>query len=201
MKVVSFATEGAYAAHGDRLRASCEKFGLDFNIVVYRRDFLPDWQQAVLWKPKFILEQVRIWDEYDGLLWTDADSVFLRDPDFSVFENGDVGWHWFKRSVNHAREPLTGTMFFRPQQPVVDFIRVWSVSSELFRGKFTPEQDGLQLAWNRNVGLRHVDPGPEWCWIFDDFLALYGYRISVVEHYQASRENRHESPGSTEPKR
>ena len=126
VKVISFATSGAYMQEAERLLDSCKKFQLNVNLVEFSKEFLATWNEAVVYKPTFIHDQLRIWSDYDGVLWTDADSEFASAPDWTfkdrpMFVHCDMAWHQFKRSTAHALENLTGTMFFATKPAVIAF--------------------------------------------------------------------------------
>ena len=87
---------------------------------------------------------------------------------------------------------MTGTLFFRYSRETISLVRDWVQDTENWKQSDTPEQDSLETLWKsgRYNSLDYVDPGPEWCWIFDDSQKIYGNKNPVVTHYQASRNNR-----------
>jgi len=73
---VSFYTSD-YAAHGDRLVASLERFALPYHVArVPKRG---DWHTTTRWKPEFI-EWMRAATGRRPLVWIDADAEVLREP-------------------------------------------------------------------------------------------------------------------------
>lgn len=192
VKAVSFATPGAYAEYAQRLIASAEEHCIPIEAAsVEFPESVDVWRAAVCHKPTFIAERLsNLEPQYDGLLWTDADSVFRRAPDWSVFDGVDFACHVFNRSRHHDPEMLAGTMYFGRESHVRLFVKDWIVATKRHRHSDTPEQRGLAdalAAWTKTPLLRAKELGPEWCWIFDDSPEIYGHRTVIVEHFQASR--------------
>lgn len=193
IKIVSFATEGAYDVEADRLRESANRFGVDLNVVVYTREHLPTWQVAVKFKPRFIAEQLALWaDEYDGILWTDADSEFVSAPDWTVFDGCHAAWHKFKRSKMHEEELLTGTMYFSASTLAKHLLHDWIEATENVGDCDTPEQRSLKAVMaEKRESFIVKDPGAAYCYVFDDFKEIYPGVEPVVLHRQASRRLKH----------
>lgn len=186
VKVISFYTEGAYEEEVKPLLASCERFALDSNIVKYRKEFLPTWNDAVCFKPRFILEKLNLWNDYDGIFWTDADSEFVQGPDFSRFERCDLSWHKFKRSRSHEEEYLTGSMFFRCTESVRTLVEEWGKVTGIFSKTDTPEQHSLKkVCEEKDRWLKFENLDASYC-TFDDNVAKY----PVIWHRQVSRKLR-----------
>ena len=201
VKTVAFYTLGPYAEEAKKLLDSCDRFGVDLDLSALPKP-LPstagwrDWHDVVTFKPKFILSMLEKHKDVDGILYTDADSVFARVPDFSVFDGAHVAFHKFRRTKNAEDEFLSGTMYFANTPTVREFVSHWAKVTPQYRYKFTPEQDSLKSIWGHwGEILCFKDPGPEWCWIFDDSKKIYGHRESVVVHFQASRRNRGSASG------
>lgn len=197
VKVCAFFTNDAYRREADQLLDSLDRFSLYYSI--HRIDGRDGWTEAVLHKPRFILDSLRDTDA-DAILYTDADSELLQKPDWSIFKDADVSWHQFRSSPIHAEENLTGTMFFRNTPDVRLFVEEWAKETELpaYRNHFTPEQQSLRVTftlkpsagdlWARR--LRFVSMPPEWCW-FDTCREIYGEKNPIILHRQASRKYRH----------
>lgn len=193
VKVVSFCTAGPYAEEAKKLRESCDKFGLDCIAVEYTREYLPTWKDAVCLKPDHMFECLILWDNYDYILWTDADSFFVKKPDFDKFKGCDVAWHKFKRTRNHEEEFLTGTMLLRPCEEVISFARAWGGRTREFYHTDTPEQRSLKVVWPDFADkLKFMDLGPDMVYIHDDFKSIYPKVDPVIIHTQASRKYRRE---------
>lgn len=188
VKTVAFWTPN-YADEIQGLKATASEFGIHVYDTAIRD---MDWRSAVLWKPWFILENLlSLGAEYDGLLYTDADSRIRREIDFDRFEQFDFAAHWFTRSKHHRTELLTGTMYFSKSEVAREFVSAWATHTAAFSGSDTPEQDAITTifpSWKNK--LQWVDFGPELVWIFDDFVPIYPGQTPIIEHLQASRKQR-----------
>ena len=191
--VVSFFTRGnGYEAEAQKLRASLGELLIPGELTIYEP--FASWDEAVRYKPTFILEKLmhHYPDEYDGILWTDADSIFRSVPNWSKLQGVDLAWHRFKRGPHHEVEHLTGTMYFKTgSERVQEFVELWEHRTAMLRRIDCPEQVALRDLWNNKAhtyrDLSWRDIGPEMVYIFDDFKEHYPNVKPVIEHYQASR--------------
>lgn len=197
VKIVAYYTNEAYHREAIPLFDSLERFKLyyEINHLAIRGG----WLEAVLRKPRFILDQLRA-TAADAILYTDADSELRQKPDWELFKDADVSWHRFSRGEGHPHENLTGTMWFRNTPDVRSFVEDWATETELpqYRNHFTPEQESLRVTfdlkpvsgqlWSSRV--RYVSMPPAMCW-FDDCREVYGEQKPIVFHRQASRKHRH----------
>lgn len=188
IKIVAFYTP-SYADEIKALHATASELGLK---VCETRIKDLTWSRAVMYKPEFIWDQLmKLEEEFDGLLYTDADSRFRRVPDWDQFKGLDFSCHFFRRSPVCEPEMLTGTMYFGNGKNVLPFVASWALRTEQFASTDTPEQRSLTVTWeNWKDVLSFKDFGPELVWIFDDFIPLYPGRMPVIEHMQASRQRR-----------
>lgn len=189
VKVIAFWTNQYYCDQAKRLEASLRKFNLSYHIRYVAG--MTTWAEAVCSKPQFIRQQIED-TRFDGLLYTDCDSEFLKQPDFSAFKDCDLGAVWWQRSPHHETEILTGTMFFAANAVMRDFVNEWAQETPQYRHTFTPEQQSLKAVIGREKwsGLRVAKLPVEWCFIFDDHREMYPDAKATVQHYQASREFR-----------
>lgn len=189
--IMSYFTDGSIYEHeAARLKASLEEFDI-CKYVVHRAPACDTWGEAVRYKPAFIQEMLALFRHCDGVLYVDTDAAFLREPDFSVFEDCHFAAHHFKRSPHAQEEILTGTLYFANTPTVKEMIDDWIVETVRWKHSMTPEQDSLREIlprWQDQIIAKRLDP--EWCWIYDDFPAVYGQRMPIIEHYQASRKVR-----------
>lgn len=184
-KVIAYYTNADYAKLAANLSTSCLEFGINHSLTDHDGAELT-WKQAVMFKPQFILDQLMQSDE--DIFYTDADSKFVRKPDWSIFEGCDLAFHKFQRSIHHGVEYLTGTMFFRNTALVRCFVSDWVGHTEHWDHSDTPEQDSLRATvalWESR--LKVVDMPKEWCFIHDDMREMYPDAQPIIEHYQASR--------------
>jgi len=140
-----------------------------------------------MWKPTFISQMMARWIEYDGILYTDADSVFRRRPGWDSLKDADFAYHKFRRSQHHNEEILTGTLFLANTPFMAEFVGRWIEETRNYAWSDTPEQDSLKKTLESSPEPKVKDFGPEYCWIYDDFPPIYGKKDVVIEHFQASR--------------
>ena len=186
--IAYYTTWNGYDKEAERLSKSLKRFELESDILSLSRDYLPSWNDAVSYKPRFILEAFDHSKEFDGYLYVDADAQFVGKPDFSIFETCDLSFHKFKRCISTPTEFLTGTMYFANVPRVKEFIQLWAQETIPYKHTDTPEQHGLKDAMQKMPSMNVLDLPPEWVWIFDDFPKIYGKdRCPIIKHYQASR--------------
>lgn len=187
-KVVSFTTNEFYRKQSERLEASLTKYGIPYQIE--RLDHPGSWHKAVSMKPAFIkrmLEETTL----DGVLYLDADAEVVAHLPMSVFDGVDIGFTSFQRSSSHPPEMLTGTMFFRKSQEVIDFVSAWIERVPIWEHSQTPEQDALKQTFaDLKPMLALMSMGYAWTYIHDDFKELFPDVKPLILHYQASREYR-----------
>ena len=117
------------------------------------------------------------------MIWTDADSVVRENPILFDSLDCDIAFHRFK-----GNELLSGTVYFKNTVATVSLLLSWieinRENPEIF------DQKNLDTAIKLTSDLSIVDLPPEYCFIFDLSRDYYGGRKPVIEHFQASRENR-----------
>lgn len=185
VQVVAYYTD-RYKGEVRRLKGSLDKLGIDGYIHP-----MPDqgsWAQNVMVKPAFILGCLNAFKTVDGIFYTDADSEFLSLPDWEKFNDCHISYHRFQRSGHHAIESLTGSMYFCNSPTTKRFVAEWCEATKVFGTSFTPEQDSLKVVMDRwQDRISWKDCGADYCYIFDDFRAIYPKVAPVIRHMQASR--------------
>ena len=182
--IFCYYTFGAYEREAERLKASVNLWGLEAKYLPINN--LASWSHAVMAKPKLILETLE--STKRDILYVDADAEFMRVPDWKQLDHIDVGWHEFKRSKHADLEYLTGTMYFRYSPDVLAFVRDWSIATLDYAWSSTPEQASLKATWAKwSDRLIKRALGPEWTFVFDDFLEIYPGVTPTILHHQASR--------------
>lgn len=180
-----------YVFDVQKLFESCRRFSIPHKIQDVQA--FDSWQDGVAFKPAWIYEQLCEIPEGSGLLWTDADSEFVRKPDFSVFNAIDIACCQFQWSKNHTVEFLTGTFFARHIPRVLDFVKRWMLATPTWRKTCldTPEQNSLretyELQKNHPNALRYLNLPKEWVWITPEFDTMYPNMAPLIRHHQASR--------------
>jgi len=187
VKVCSFWTSEPYYQAAMKLEAS-----LHGELYEISKVEASTWAEAVCHKPRFVLEQLEGGGEISGVLWTDADSILCRKPDFSAFDGVDLAACFWQRSPHHEEEILTGTFFIAKTKTGIDLCREWAFTTPKYRHHFTPEQAALKevLAREEFKEAKIKRLGVEWCYVFDDFKELYPEAAPIFEHYQLSRTQR-----------
>ena len=187
LKVVAFFTPN-YADDATRLRLSLEELNVPHRVVpITLAD--PSWKTAVLYKTNFIAEEMcALGAEYDGLVYTDADSILRRPMPLEALADCDLGMTRFRWSAGHAWELLSGTIFFRRCPVVYALVNDWHKATPKFKHTDTPEQRSMEEVLEKHKAVRFVALSQEWCSIFDA-PRPQGHR-PIFEHYQASRTKR-----------
>jgi hypothetical protein len=190
-RIVSFYTVGTgYQLEVERLIASCATWGLRSDIVGIPSQ--GSWELNCAYKPFFLLEKLREWNE--PLLWVDADAEIVRSPsplscfdsDLALYTDPDLDPH-------HRSKVRSGTIFVNATPGGTELVKAWA--SECHRQLLDPHR--TQEFWDqealRNLTLRPSPPGrigslplayvqiadhPK-----DSALELW----PIILHYQASR--------------
>lgn len=189
IKVVAYHTP-SYDDQAAGLKATASERGITVHALRLHGPLT--WSEAVCFKPRFIEDRLlSLEPEYEGILYTDADSRFRAAPKWSRWKGVDFSAHWFQRVAGNPRELLTGTMYFKNSKETLAFVRTWCELTPVESKAFTPEQDTLVKAFELHRSkLAFKDLGPEHVFIFDDFRHHYPGVEPVIEHLQASRERR-----------
>ena len=184
---IAYYTTDAYEKEVRKLNESLRFQGLADSSYVKSVDPFKSWHDAVVYKPRFILETMEKYRNYDGFLYVDADARFMRKPEWKIFDGKEIGFMHFKRSVHVPVEFLTGTMFFANTPPVEIFVNEWADITPRYRHCDCPEQMSLKEVVERHPDLAYLDLPPEWVYIFDTFQQKFPSVHPIVKHYQASR--------------
>ena len=173
-----------------RLRESAHKYSVE--IDMHPMPPFGSWAQGVMYKPQFIANKLLEIKNlgYDGILWTDADSFFVRKVPWLELEGAQLGYTRFQWSPAHKNEILTGTMYFANDDKVRALVDEWMKATPHYEHSDTPEQDAFLMLMDRWKG--HVlvkDLSSEWATINDPAaLKLYPKgSIPIVVHNQHSR--------------
>lgn len=88
MRVVSFFTgDGVYRQFAEKLRASCERFGVPYDIEEFPST--GDWIRNLAKKPRFLIDKL---DRHGGpVVWMDADCEIRQDPALLRAGSGEGG--------------------------------------------------------------------------------------------------------------
>jgi hypothetical protein len=177
MKFISYYTPN-YEQQANRLRESLNGLGLPYTIEAIST--LGSWDKNTHYKPEFILKHLI---GCDAVIWTDADSIVRENPILFDELNCDVAFHRFK-----GKELLSGTVYFKNTVATVALLLSWIEINREKPNVF--DQKNLDTAISLTSDLTIAELPPEYCFIYDLSREYYGGRKPVIEHFQASRENR-----------
>lgn len=185
--VVSFYTS-KYAEAAARLVSSLQHFGLKYDVQAIEDK--GGWQGAVRFKPRFILEMMEKHPDFDGIVWTDADSVVRKHPalfDTITCELACFFHHWRGKNVD---ELLSGTMYFANTPKMRQVVKEWiSELDKADKSLSCPEQYVLQQMLG-DLKLNVFRLPREYCYIGRDNELIRLEPNIVFQHYQWSRECR-----------
>lgn len=126
--VVSYYTEGTpYEKEAQDLKASCEKFNLEYEILPVPN--LGSWSANCCHKAEFLLKKLE--EHKRPLIWTDADSVFMQTPKLLLECHADVALRINDYvEINDKAKILTGTMFFNNTASSKKLLQLWKKECE-----------------------------------------------------------------------
>lgn len=181
--VTAYYTYGTlYEREVERLKKSLLTFNIPNDVQGVPN--LGCWWKNTGYKPTFV-KQMLIKHKPKSIIYVDCDAEFLRYPKlFEVFED-DVGAYVFDRSCykcgNGGTEVLSGTLFFRNNEKVMDLVCRWEEQCKKNPKVF--DQQSLEKVLSGDFSLL---PG-EYCKIFDRMDTVVD---PVIIHHQASRKVR-----------
>lgn len=184
-KVICFYTPNTpYEQEVIHLKASCEKFGIPFEIDPVESK--GSWQANIAMKPAFILEKI---EKADGpILWVDADGAFLQKPDFAFFEPADVSVRFMQIHQGKREHAINAaTIYISNTQTSKNLVRKWVARcSELGPVEFV-DQIALYDVLLENREARVMPLPVSYCKIFDVDTFFINDEDVVIEQRQASR--------------
>ena len=188
MLVTAYHTGGRYTAEAIRLAKSCDRFGVEVDIhVIPSRG---NWYDNTRYKADFLRQRRR--SVSGPILWVDCDAVVHADlgPHFDNLD-ADIAAHYLRGS-----EFLTGTLWLADTDPVRTMLDRWCNYNDIRLRSGRPRGGGQKnlaavVASMQEKELRVHRLPPELCYIFDISRRVYpDAGPPVIEHLQASRENR-----------
>ncbi len=188
--VISFYTAGTpYEEEAKALIDSCKRWKLEH--AIESRPSLGSWEKNCAQKPLFILEKLK--EHKRPVFWTDADSIFLNAPDFSLFHNYDFSVRTHDSlAADHPSKVISNTIYAAYTQETLQLLHQWmgNCIEELQDRKRTKEfwdQIALRGALLSCPKTRLLSMPLAYCKIFDsDFFKIAPSEV-ILEHYQASR--------------
>lgn len=126
--VVSYYTEGTvYEKEAEELKASCEQFHLDYDIArVANRH---SWSANCCYKAEFLLNKLE--EHGRPLIWMDADSFFVQNPELLLGCQADVALRINDHvAVTDKAKILTSTMFVNNTASAKKLLQLWKKECE-----------------------------------------------------------------------
>lgn len=186
--IVSFYTKGTlYEKEAETLKNSLDKLGLEYEIVEMPN--LGSWQKNCCMKPKFLLDKLE--EHKRPLIWTDVDSVVLKNPEILLECTADCALR-----VDDHVEPtdpskiLSGTMFFNNTFSAKKLLNFWMKECErqLEKKEKVYDQDCLRkvvLHYPTIVEMKRLPIS--YVKVVDRKEDMERDTENVIVHYQASR--------------
>lgn len=185
--IAAFYTNDFYRNQASRLATSLDRLKIS-SYTLEKVLGCSTWNEAVSRKPAWIGEMLNHLDGYDGLFYTDADSEFIRMPDWEVMRGCDFAAVEWKRYPTSEPELLTGSCYFANNDRVRGFVDEWSKLTPKYKHTFTPEQRSLAEYFSKPNPIAFKRLPVEWCFIHDDHRSMYPDAKEIILHHQASRE-------------
>lgn len=172
--VCAYYTENTpYEEEINELRASLIKLGVQYYFKPLIT--LSKWEFNCGMKPAFIKECLLRFSN-KTIMYTDADSVLLRHPDYLSTFDSDV-------AVAHlGKETLSGTIVFKTNKRTLEFIDNWIMEQSLTPNEWDQKVMARVLVKDKDLVVTELPP--EYIQIFDHKIQC---KTPVVVHNQASR--------------
>jgi hypothetical protein len=196
--IISFYTlDTPYEQEVLHLIDSCKQFSLPHHIKGVPS--LGSWERNCAYKPTFILNTLNQLKK--PVLWVDADAVFMKAPDFTLFSDCDCALRINpKVPEDHPERIYSGTVFVNYTPHGLTLIEQWQTECQnrhhiapLFLQLFGRDSyfwDHIALtdvlAKNKEAIIKNIPIA--YCKIFDGDTNVE----AVIEHRQASRRFKHE---------
>lgn len=162
------------------MRASCEKWGLEYRIEGVEP--FGKWHEHTCYKPVYILQKMR--ELKRPVVWIDADAEIVRKP---VFEfDCDIAVRVCDRyPPGHPCYLYAGTIYLDYNRHTVRFVEEWAGECRraMEKGRFTVDQQVLgEVLLKGPIRLERLQAG---------YVAVFDEKMPeserVIVHYQASR--------------
>lgn len=188
-RIISFYTEdNEYAEHAARLKATLDRFGLDY--ILNPIPSTGSWECNCAYKAEFIYKQ---WQQSPiPVVWLDADATLEQDPKLFASLNADFAIHkWTWDYAHHAAgwEFCSGTLYFGKSERTEALLKQWILRCKA--DPYTWDQVHLCSAW---CDVSTISP-LQTAWLPRSYLQIDGApdtESTVVRHWQASRKLRTE---------
>jgi hypothetical protein len=179
-----------YEAEAVKLKASLKKLDLLHDVVAVPS--IGDWQDNTRFKAKFLQQMLK---KHRGrnIIYIDVDAIVHSIPILFKDYKCDIGIR-FQDFRWRKNECLSGTIFLANNERVMKLCEEWEKIN-------IKERDNRQNLEQWNLGsaitmlkselkLSVINLPPEYTFIFDSMKVMYPGIKPVIEHFQASRQNK-----------
>jgi len=159
-----------------RLRNSFIKYDVNYDILGIPN--LGDWNKNTHYKPTFIKNMLQ---KYEYITYIDIDAELCGQPNYFEYIKSDIGVpviDWGKYGRNPRKEILSGTLYFKRTQRVIELVNKWILLCD--KDKRTWDQKLLATILPKDYNKLP----DEYCMIFD---SMYIIKKPIIKHHQASR--------------
>jgi len=189
---ISYYTLGNYeVVMNTHLRPSLEKWNLK-HYIKETKD-LGNWNDNTSFKATFILNMLNKYKE--DVVFLDADAIIHKYPEllFNIPKESDLAchyldWikHWRNQTGGNNFHLLSGTMFLRYNEKILDLMKLYIKECEKNPGIW--EQKVLELLISENKDINVYKLPASYCAVikYDGKVPAY-IEDPIIVHYQASR--------------
>lgn len=140
-------------------------------------------------KPAFILEKLK--KSSTPLLWVDADAVFLKEPDFSLFSEVDFAVRFMDIFQDRPQYALNcATLFINQTKEAHELIESWAGRCTELRAEPFADQISLYEVLKENTKAKILPLPISYCKIFDIDSFFINDDEVIIEQRQVSRRYR-----------
>lgn len=179
IKFLTFATPDFIEPLGHWL-ATVQGHGLDYHYEKIKDR--GSWRANCAYRGDWIYDMAkRFKDDYDAIVWIDADGLVLKYPQLLFDLTTDVAWH------STRGFPMAGTMFFRLTESgmrFLEFLRKWSRNDDKIDGKGPILLEAALVCALDECQLSHAELPKEYCCFYRE---VPGMEKLVIAHFRAGR--------------
>ena len=192
-----YTTNTPYEAEAELLQQDCKRLNIPFRKAATTST--GRWVENTMLKPSIILsELLRAKDEFDCIVWVDADARINSYPQvFADYDKEGIDFSVFQMG---SRSRITsGTIFMRNNSSVQNFLRDWCTECYMSEERLGDQHSLRSLIRKKGYERYNINYKAlpySYCYIFDDSLRLLSPEIPplksdpVIVHTQASRKYR-----------
>ena len=183
-KVISFYTKNTpYEDEAQDLIASCEKFGLEYEIDAI--DSKGSWGKNCNFKSEFILEKLTKLKR--PVLWVDSDAVFVKYPKELKNLSADFALCMVPNAPDeHPCKMITGTIYVNYTPTSIEHLKEWIEACPGYLDEQMPDQMALKDILLKGKAKVHDLSVPYFTTYDLIGVGIYAQE-AVLVHFQASR--------------